>query len=137
MTMQQTSASEAVHNTTHGNPLGTAFATALGHKDFDAVKDLLDQQVDFRALTPRRSWEATDPDAVVNDILRQWFDDSDELDEIVSIDSDSVADRERVSYRFHGHNADGPFVIEQQAYFTERDGRIDYMRVLCSGFRPR
>jgi len=26
-------------------------------------------------------------------------------------------------------------VVEQQAYFTERDGRIDWMRVLCSGFR--
>jgi len=32
---------------------------------------------------------------------------------------------------------DGPFIVEQQAYYTERDRRITWMRVLCSGFRPR
>ena len=50
---------------------------------------------------------------------------------MLSIDSDAVADRERVGYRFAGHNADGPFVVEQQAYLSERDGRIDWMRVIC------
>jgi hypothetical protein len=59
------------------------------------------------------------------------------LEEIVSIASDSFADRQRVAYRFRGRNANGPFVVEQQAYYTERDGRIHYMRVLCSGFRPQ
>jgi hypothetical protein len=57
--------------------------------------------------------------------------------EIVSIDDDGFADRQRVSYRFHGDNADGPFVVEQQVYYTESNGQINYMRVLCSGFRPR
>jgi hypothetical protein len=32
---------------------------------------------------------------------------------------------------------DGPFVVEQQAYYEERDGRIGWMRVVCSEFRPR
>ena len=59
------------------------------------------------------------------------------LDKIVSIDSDSFADRQRVACRFRGHNANGPFVVEQPAYYTEDGGRIDYMRVLCSGFRPQ
>jgi hypothetical protein len=27
-------------------------------------------------------------------------------------------------------------VFEQLAYFTESDGRIDWMRVICSGMRP-
>ena len=31
---------------------------------------------------------------------------------------------------------DGRFVVEQQAYLEERDGRIGWMRVMCSGFRP-
>ncbi len=47
-----------------------------------------------------------------------------------------MADRQTVSYRFRGHNDDGPFLVEQQAYLTEEDGRIAWMRVLCSGFRP-
>ena len=33
-------------------------------------------------------------------------------------------------------NPDGLFEVEQQAYIAERDGRIGWMRALCSGFRP-
>jgi hypothetical protein len=118
------------------SPLGRDFAEALGRKDFDAVVALLDPAIDFRGMTPGRTWEASDPGALVSGVLRQWFEDSDELDEIVSIETDRVSDRNRVAYRFRGHNGDGPFVVEQQAYYTERNGRIDWMRVLCSGYRP-
>jgi hypothetical protein len=116
--------------------LGRAFAEALGRKAFDDVVVLLDPEIDFRALTPRRAWEATGARPVVQDVLRQWFEESDELEEVISIDSASFADRQRVAYRFRGRNPDGPFVVEQQAYYTEHDGRITWMRVLCSGFRP-
>ena len=47
-----------------------------------------------------------------------------------------VADRQQLRYRFRGRNADGPMVVEQQAYFAERDGGIGWMRVVCSGCRP-
>jgi hypothetical protein len=117
--------------------LGTAFAQALGHKDFTTVQGLLHADIDFRGLTPRRAWEAAGPVAVVNDVLRAWFEDADTLTAIDSVQTDSFADRQRVAYRFHGENPDGPFVVEQQAYYTEKDGQIDWMRVLCSGFRPR
>ncbi len=117
--------------------VGHRFAEALGRKDFVAVAALLDRAIDFRGLTPGRVWEASDAGAVVDEILRRWFEDSDELEEILSIEIDCFADRQRVSYRFSGHNADGPFVVEQQAYYTESDGRINWMRVLCSGFRSR
>lgn len=117
-------------------PLGRTFAETLGRKDFAAVLALLDREIDFRALTPGRAWEASGS-AVVEHVLRQWFKDTDELEEIVSIDTDSFADRERVGYRFRGRNQDGPFIVEQQAYYSARDHRIHWMRVLCSGFRPR
>lgn len=135
--MQQSSAtdatatSQAAGSAKHDHALGAKFAEALGRKDFDDLRALLDPSINFRALTPGRAWEATDADGVVDRILRQWF------EEIVLIEADSFADRQRVSYRFRGHNADGSFVVEQQAYYTESDGRINYMRVLCSGFRPR
>lgn len=131
--MQQSSATDAASADT---ALGREFAEALGRKDFEAVSALLDPHIDFRGLTPGRTWEASDASTVVEAILRQWFEDSDEIEEIVSIDSGSVADRRRVAYRFRGRNADGPFVVEQQAYYTEQDGRIGWMRVLCSGVRP-
>ena len=130
-------AAEAADAGTHDEALGRCFAEALGRKDFDTVMGLLHTTIDFRGLTPGRAWEASDARAVVDRILKQWFEDSDQLEEIISIETDSFADRQRVSYRFGGSNADGPFVVEQQAYYTQTDGQIDWMRVLCSGFRPR
>jgi hypothetical protein len=119
-----------------GAKLGRAFAEALARKQFDDAIALLAPEVEFRALTPRRGWEASVP-AEVGEILRQWFKDTVEIEEVVAIETDTVADRQRVAYRFQGQNEDGPFTIEQQAYYSEQGGRIVWMRVLCSGYRPR
>jgi hypothetical protein len=116
--------------------LGAEFAHALAVKDFDRVLDLLHPEIDFRGLTPRRNCEANDPDAVISGVLRQWFEDSDEIEALERLESDTFADRERVGYRFSVRNPDGRFLVEQQAYLSARDGRIGWMRVVCSGFRP-
>ena len=116
--------------------LGAEFARALAVKDYRRVADLLHPEVDFRALTPRRIWEASDPDAVISGVLREWFEDSDEIEALERLESDAFADRERVGYRFSVRNPDGRFLVEQQAYLSARDGRIGWMRVVCSGFRP-
>ncbi len=116
--------------------LGRDLAQALATKDYDRVADVLDPDVDFRGLTPRRAWEASSAEEFVSDVLGSWFEESDEIDELLSLESGAVADRERVAYQLRGHNADGPFVVEQQAYYAARDGRITWLRVLCSGFRP-
>jgi hypothetical protein len=117
--------------------LGEAFAHALSRKDFEELTRILHPRVDFRGLTPGRMWEASDARSVVEDVLQSWFEPSDEFERLVSTDTDAFADRQRVGYRLEGHNPDGPFVVEQQAYYEERDGRIGWMRVVCSGFRPR
>lgn len=44
--------------------------------------------------------------------------------------------RERVGYRLSVRCPDGDYVVEQQAYLSTREGRIDWMRVLCAGYRP-
>jgi hypothetical protein len=116
--------------------LGKAFAEGLARKDFAEVAARLDAEIDFRGLTAGRSWEATGPDAVL-EVLGHWFEDSDDIEQVVSIDTDAFADRQRVAYRFDVRNPDGKFVVEQQAYYAARDGQITWMRVLCSGFRPR
>lgn len=116
--------------------LGSSFAAALALKDFDRIRELLHPEIDFRGLTPRRFWEAEDAEAVVSGALRQWFDDSDEILELLHLEADAFADRERVGYRFLVRNPEGLFEVEQQAYMGARDGRIGWMRVLCSGFRP-
>jgi hypothetical protein len=116
--------------------LGAAFADALAAKDFDRIRDLLHPELDFRGLTPRRNWEASGPDEMIGSVLREWFEDSDEIEEFVQVETDSMADRERVAYRFRVRNPEGLFLVEQQVYIGERDGRIDWMRSVCSGFRP-
>ena len=95
--------------------LGREFARAFADKDFDRVAEVVAPGIDFRGLTPSRAWEASSADQLIADVLTSWLEDSDHVDELLD---------------------DGPFVFEQHAYFTEADGRIDWMRVLCSGFRP-
>jgi hypothetical protein len=116
--------------------LGAEFAHALSEKDFDRLSELLHPEIEFRAVTPRRFWEADDSATVISDVLRQWFKDSDEIESLEQLDGDAFADRERVGYRFSVRNPEGHFLVEQQAYISERDGRIGWMRVVCAGYRP-
>ena len=116
--------------------LGERYARALAEKDFAGIGELMAPDIEFRALTPRRAWEADDPSTIVGTILTTWFDDTDEIRSLEAIETDRFADRERVGYRFRVHNPEGEFLVEQQAYLGERDGRIGWMRVVCSGFRP-
>jgi hypothetical protein len=116
--------------------LGSDFAAALALKDFDRIRDLLHPEIDFRGLTPNRLWEAEDAEAVVSGVLREWFEDSDEILELLHVETGTIADRERVGYRFLMRNPEGLFEVEQQAYIGERDGQIGWMRSVCSGFRP-
>ena len=116
--------------------LGAEFARALAAKDFGRLADLMHPAIDFRGMTPRRSWEASDADAVISTVLVQWFEESDEIEALERLECDAFADCERVGYRFSVRNPEGRFLVEQQAYLSARDGRIGWMRVLCSGFRP-
>jgi hypothetical protein len=116
--------------------LGIAFAEAFAAKDYDRFRDIAHPEIDFRGLTPRRLWEADDPETVISEIFQLWLEPSDEVQALEHVETDMVADRERVGYRLSVTNPDGRFVVEQQAYLAERDGRIGWMRVLCSGFRP-
>ncbi len=116
--------------------LGAAFVRALADRDSARLSELMHPEIDFRGMTPSRDWQAADPDAVLTILFGHWFEDKDEIESVESVDSDTVVDRERVGYRFGVRNPDGSFLVEQQAYLSSRDGRIDWMRVVCSGFRP-
>jgi hypothetical protein len=119
-----------------GTTLGAQFADALARKDFDRLTALLHPEVDFRGLTPRKVWEAHDPQEFVSGVLRVWFEDSDEIEALERVETDAFADRERVGYRFRVRNPEGLFAVEQQLFISERDGKIGWIRSLCSGYRP-
>jgi len=115
--------------------LAEDFARAVAAKDHDQVRALLHPELDFRAMTPKRIWEAADPDGVV-DALSIWFDDGDHIEALDALEHDAFADRERVGYRLRVRNQDGEHLVEQQAYLSEREGRIGWLRIMCSGYRP-
>jgi hypothetical protein len=117
--------------------IGERFAQALAKKDQQGLLDVLDPEVDFRGLTPGRFWEATSATAVVDDIiLGAWFEADDHIDSLEDVQLGSVADRDGVSYLLRVSNPDGVHLVEQQAYFGVENGRINWLRILCSGYRP-
>jgi hypothetical protein len=122
-------------STAPASTLGTAFAESLMAKDFERLESLLDDEIDFRALTPNRQWEATSAKQAVSDVVRTWFDDDVEFNEPLMIETDDDGGCARVGYRFRGHEGERPFVVEQQAFYETRDGRISWMRLVCSGLR--
>ena len=63
------------------------------------MRELLHSEVDFRGMTPSRTWEANDPDGVVAIFLDRWFEES-EIEAIEDLDEATFADRQRVGYRF-------------------------------------
>ena len=115
--------------------LGRRFVEALAAKDPDTLSAVLHSEIDFRALTPNRFWEAHDRDAVLDILLGNWFPADTALDKLLLLETDTIADREQVRFRLRGRNRDGPMIVEQQAYLTDRDGLIGWMRVVCSGQR--
>ena len=115
--------------------LAESFARALAAKDNDGVRALLHPELDFHAMTPRRTWEAAGPEDVIT-TLNTWFSATDDIQSLESIETDSFADRQRVGYRLRIRNDDGEHLVEQQAYLSERDGQIGWLRIMCSGYRP-
>lgn len=117
--------------------LGEQFARRLAAKDRDGLVALFADGVDFRALTPGKFWEASEPAQIVDDIvLGRWFEPTDEIESLESVDTGAVVDRGRVAYRLKVRNADGLHLVEQQAYLDASDGRITWLRILCSGYQP-
>jgi hypothetical protein len=134
--------SEMVESTSEQSTLGAGFARALAEKDADRLRGLLATQLDFQAMTPRRTWQAQDPDGVVEVVFGNWFDAGDRIESVEMLETERFADRERVGYRLSVSNSEGRFLVEQQAYLSAGDARVEdgpriaWMRVLCSGFRP-
>jgi len=116
--------------------LGSRFVAALAAKDTNRLVALFASDVDFRAMTPRRFWEADSPQQVVHEVLYEWFEPKDVIERIDYVEAGHAGDRERIDYRFLIRNPDGPFIVEQRAYFDVNEaGRISYMRTICSGYR--
>ena len=100
------------------------------------LRGLLSTPVTFRAVTPRRFWDADTAVGAADVILGVWFGTDKEVTAITSLTTDDVGDVHKVSYRLSVDLESGPSVIEQVIYYTQNDGQITDLRLVCSGFRP-
>ncbi len=116
---------------------GEKFARAVAAKDQAALRAVLSDTIDFQALTPGRVFHAASgTELAVEVILGTWFARA-QMDELCAVTAGRVADREHVAYRVRLHADGDEYLVEQQAYYqTADDGRISWMRVLCSGYQP-
>jgi hypothetical protein len=116
--------------------LGARLATAIADRDQDRLRTLFATPVEFRAVTPRRFWDADTAMGVADIVLGTWFDPRKRVTEVTLVEDDTVGDVQKVSYRMSVATESGPAVIDQVAYYSEQDGRITHLRLVCSGFRP-
>jgi hypothetical protein len=117
--------------------LGTAFASGLAAKDYDALERILAADLDFRALTPNMAWEQHSAKAFIAEVLTEWFDEHDHIEELRSVQVRPVAGaRSHLSYVVIVRNDDGQHVVEHQAYFEAANGEITWLRIMCAGYIP-
>ena len=116
---------------------GERFARAIAAKDAAALRAVLSDVIDFQGLTPRQLFLAgTGTEVAAEIILGRWFAPA-RIDRLCSLVTGEVAGRGHVAYRLQVRAWDGDYLIEQQAYYdTTEGGRIGWMRLLCSGYRP-
>ena len=127
----------AVNGETSASGLAHRFTAALAARDAAALRSLFGSEVDFRGLTPGRVWEAQTADALIDEvILGSWFEPGDVIQRIESVQDGRVGTRTRIGYRLQVESAGQTYTVEQQAFLDLTDGKITWLRVLCSGFVP-
>lgn len=115
---------------------GQRYAEAVASGDRDGLLAVLAPQLDFRAVTPSKTWAATTADEVADVVLGTWFfGNGRQVEAAEEIEISTVGDSERVGYRLRATTPDGPAVVEQQAYVDcDDDGRVTSLHIVCSGF---
>lgn len=112
------------------------FVSALAAKNGPELLSMLGNEVDFRAVTPGRVWEAGTAQAVNDVMLGTWFGPGTVIERIESIETSTIGTRRRIGYRLRLANANGRFVVEQQAFADLAGDKITELRLACSGFIP-
>jgi TusA-related sulfurtransferase len=110
-----------------------AYLDALQKRDFQRIETYFDPRVAFRALVPADLHVETDALQTIAR-LREWFGDADEITIARQVIEDTLGSL-YLAYRVHLRQDDEWQVVEQHAYCAVRDGRIERMDLLCSGFR--
>jgi TusA-related sulfurtransferase len=120
---------------TFSGPAGaTGLAAAIVARHRPSLEALLHPDVRLRALLPSRSVDIAGAGAVAAELVG-WFDEVPDVSMLMTT-VEPVGDVWHVGYRLGLHGLKAELVTEQHVYLTLRDGAIDGMQLLCSGFRP-
>jgi hypothetical protein len=115
--------------------LGKAFVDALVARDWDAMQDVLDPEVDLRALTPGKVWSATGAKAACADVFGVWFPPHEVTERIEGPEFTDVLGRVRADYRLFVRNQkDNVYLVEQRVYLDGEE-RLERVELICGGFR--
>ena len=116
---------------------GLSFARALAAKDHEALRAILVEDLDFRALTPNVAWREKTAEGFLKNVVPEWYGDDDHIEELVEVHVQPIAaGRCRMSYEFRVRNPDGLHIVHQDAYFETDDGQITWLRIACAGYLP-
>jgi ketosteroid isomerase-like protein len=116
--------------------MATAFGQAVAAGDRGALRALLAPDVEFRGLTPSRSWELGSAEEAIETMVGLWFGGERHIDAVEELVTEEIGAVVRVGYRFRASTPDGPAVVEQQAYLEITAGMIGAVRLVCSGYHP-
>jgi hypothetical protein len=114
---------------------GRRFLDALTTRHYAAIDDLVARDVWLRALLPRHLEERYGAGETTA-AFRSWFERAADVRTLVS-DHDTVAGKERISYRFLLRPDWEPTIdhlIEQVALLSIREGLIRKIDLVCTGF---
>lgn len=135
MTGQTMTREQQTEATGERQRLGERFLAALDTRDFAAVEKCFHPEAHWRALLGSGLREGTGA-AEAAAAFRAVYGDSDHH-ELLHGDAEPIADRLHLMWRFRVHDEDGWQVNEQHAFCDVRNGRIERLDLLCSGFLPQ
>ena len=113
--------------------VGEGWIQAIQEGAFERLEQYCQPHVISQLLLPKRSVSLDTVDDLVKK-YRQWFAECTEF----KLDTSRVGlvgERLGIFYRFHLQEHGDWLDIEQQLYCTLKDGRVEQLHLLCSGFQ--
>jgi hypothetical protein len=113
--------------------LGEDWIHAIAQGDLDRLEGLCQHKVNSRLLTPG---QFTNLDRVSDLVAKykDWFDGCTDF-QLETSRIDRIGKRLGIFYRFRLRDHGDWYRIEQQLFCTLRDGRVQQLHLLCSGFQ--
>ena len=113
--------------------LGEDWIRAIQARDFERLEQFCQPELISQLLTPKRS-VTLEHASELSAKYRQWFGECTEF-KLETSRIGLVGERLGIFYRFHLQENGDWLDIEQQLYCTVKDGYVEQLHLLCSGFQ--